>query len=159
MQAGEFKLVEVEKYIWELSKEKGMTVPARIYGNDNIIKHLIDDVKIGKEWNALKQVKNVAFLPGLQKYSLAMPDVHPGYGFAIGGVGAFDWNEGIVSFAGVGYDANCGVRDMVTPLFKKDIVKQIEQNLITVTQVSREYKVTRSSVYKWIYKYSKFLKK
>ena len=50
--------------------------------------------------------------------------IHPGYGFAIGGIGAFDWKTGVVSFAGVGYDANCGVRSMITPLRKKDIVKK-----------------------------------
>lgn len=76
---------------------------------------------MGKEWNALKQVVNVACLPGIQKASFAMADIHPGYGFAIGGVGAFDLEQGVVSVAGVGFDINCGVRLLKTPLVKQDV--------------------------------------
>tara|TARA_Y100000310_G_C20676235_1_gene813231 strand:- start:1079 stop:2530 length:1452 start_codon:yes stop_codon:yes gene_type:complete len=124
MKVRDFTLTEIEPNVWELKKTGKMVVPGRIYGSKGIIKHLTDDVKLGKEWNALQQVYDVAHLPGLQKASFAMPDVHPGYGFPIGGIGAFDWNKGVVSFAGVGFDANCGVRDMILPLTKKDILKK-----------------------------------
>lgn len=77
--AGEFTLTGTKPYLWELKKEGDMRVPALIYGDDETVKHLIDDVKAGKDWHALKQVKNVACLPGIQKASLAMPDIHPGY--------------------------------------------------------------------------------
>lgn len=73
-----------------------------------------------------KQVINVACLPGIQKYSLAMPDIHFGYGFPIGGVAAFDQKEGIISPGGVGYDINCGVRLLHTPLTINDVKSQIE---------------------------------
>ena len=101
------KIKETEPYLWELPKQGEMLVPGRIYGDKEIINHLLEDVKEGKEWNALKQIYNVACLPGIQKASLAMPDVHPGYGFAIGGVGAFDIETGVISVAGVGFDINC----------------------------------------------------
>ncbi|MBN2517548.1 MAG: RtcB family protein [Candidatus Altiarchaeota archaeon] len=84
-----------------------MLVPGRIYGDEGIIGHLLQDVEKGKEWNALVQIVNVACLPGIQKASFAMSDVHPGYGFPIGGVGAFDTETGVISVAGVGFDVNC----------------------------------------------------
>jgi len=120
-------LKEIEPYTWQLPKHGEMKVPGIIYGDKEIINHLLEDVKLGKEWNALKQVYNVATLPGIQKASLAMPDVHPGYGFAIGGVGAFDTKTGVISVAGVGFDINCGVRCLRTSLTKEDIVKNQEQ--------------------------------
>jgi tRNA-splicing ligase RtcB len=98
---------KIDEYRWEIPKKGDMLVPGRIYGNKNIIDHLVADVRAGKEWNALKQIVNVACLPGIQKASLAMSDVHPGYGFPIGGVGAFDLETGVISVAGVGYDINC----------------------------------------------------
>ncbi len=117
----EYQLKEVEKYKWFLPKTGEMLVPGIVYGDKEIINHLLEDVRLGKEWNALKQVKNVACLPGIQKASLAMPDVHPGYGFCIGGVGAFDTKKGVISVAGVGFDINCGVRTLKTSLKRKDI--------------------------------------
>jgi len=69
------------------------------------------------------QLYNVACLPGIQKYALAMSDVHPGYGFPIGGVGAFDVEQGVISVAGVGFDINCGIRALKIPLKKSDIEK------------------------------------
>ncbi|MFX1251162.1 MAG: RtcB family protein [Promethearchaeota archaeon] len=99
---------------WEIAPREGMRVPGIIYGNEEIINELRKDVN--RQWSATKQIINVAKLPGIQKASLAMSDVHPGYGFPIGGVGAFDIETGIVSMAGVGYDINCGVRTMKTDL-------------------------------------------
>jgi len=117
------ELTKVDEYRWELPQTGDMLVPGRIYGDKNIVDHLIEDVRLGKEWNALKQVENVACLPGIQKASLAMSDVHPGYGFPIGGVGAFDLEEGVISVAGVGFDCNCGVRTLKTDLTKEDVEK------------------------------------
>ncbi len=124
MKVGNYELKEVKKYTWELAQDSGMNVPGVIFGNKAIMDHLIADVKEGKEWNALRQVRNVATLPGLVKASFAMPDIHPGYGFPIGGVGAFDTETGVIIMGGIGYDVNCGVRTMTTPLTKKDILKK-----------------------------------
>ncbi len=81
------------------------------------------------EEEALRQVANVATLPGIVKASIAMPDIHTGYGFAIGGVAAFDMEEGVVSPGGVGYDINCGVRILRSNLTKDDIKKHMS-NLV-----------------------------
>lgn len=122
------ELKQVSEYIWEIPKSGEMLVPGRIYADEGLIKHLIDDVNRGKEWNALVQIRNVACLPGIQKASLAMADVHPGYGFAIGAIGAFDIETGVISVAGVGFDCNCGVRTLKTQLTRSDI-KGKEQDL------------------------------
>ncbi|HUW10430.1 MAG TPA: RtcB family protein, partial [Anaerolineae bacterium] len=108
-------------FLWEIVKQGDMRVPGRIYGDRTTMDHLLADVKQGKEWNALEQIENVACLPGIQVASLAMADVHPGYGFPIGGVGAFDTHSGVISVAGVGFDINCGVRTLSTPLEESDI--------------------------------------
>lgn len=114
-------LKKVGPYVWDIPPYGDMRVPGRIYGDQKTIDHLVSDVKKGKEWNALKQIVNVAALPGIQRASMAMADVHPGYGFPIGGVGAFDLDEGVVSVAGVGYDINCGVRTLRTELTREEI--------------------------------------
>lgn len=119
----EIKVKQIEPYVWEIPKTGDMLVPGIIYGDKEIIDHLLEDVRLGKEWNALKQIVNVACLPGIQKASFAMADVHPGYGFCIGGVGAFDIETGVISVAGVGFDCNCGVRTMKTNLTVKDLEK------------------------------------
>ena len=121
------ELIEIKKHVWELTRKGDMLVPGIVYGDKEIIQHLLDDVKAGKEWNALKQIENVACLPGIQKASMAMSDVHPGYGFPIGGVGAFDPEKGVISVAGVGFDINCGVRTMSTNLTKEDILEKQEE--------------------------------
>ena len=125
--SNDIKLNHVEPYVWEVPRSGEMLVPGRIYGDEAIVEHLLEDIRAGKEWNALKQVVNVACLPGIQKASLAMADVHPGYGFPIGGVGAFDIETGVVSVAGVGFDINCGVRVMATPLRLADLEPKKEQ--------------------------------
>lgn len=125
----QFELKKINENLWELPQHEEMLVPARIYGNQEIIDHLIEDVNEGKEWNALLQMYNVACLPGIQKYMLAMSDVHPGYGFPIGGVGAFDIETGVISVAGVGFDINCGVRTMTTQLKKGDLDEEKKQKL------------------------------
>ena len=115
------ELKQVSELIWEIPRSGEMLVPGRIYADAGLIKHLVDDVNKGKEWNALVQIRNVACLPGIQKASLALADVHPGYGFAIGAIGAFDTETGVISVAGVGFDCNCGVRTLKTQLTRDDI--------------------------------------
>ena len=90
---------KVSDGIWEIPQEGGMLVPTRLYGTEKIVK--------GIEDGALQQAKNVAYLPGIQKYSMALPDCHYGYGFPIGGVAGIDFKEGIVSPGGIGFDINC----------------------------------------------------
>ena len=114
-----FKKIPDRVNLWTIEKQKDMNVPAFIYGDNEIINELRADYK--RDWSATRQIINVASLPGIQKGMLAMSDVHPGYGFPIGGVAAFDVEEGVVSMAGVGYDINCGVRTMITNLTKNDL--------------------------------------
>ncbi|MHA1821470.1 MAG: RtcB family protein [Promethearchaeota archaeon] len=92
-----------------------MNVPARIYAN----KILLDRMRRDK---TLDQLTNIACLPGIQKFSIALSDAHQGYGFCIGGVAATEMYEGAISPGGVGYDINCGVRLIRTNLDHKDIV-------------------------------------
>ena len=119
------ELKQVEKLIYEVPKEGDMRVPGRVYGDKYVIDHLLEEEK--QEWSALKQIKNVACLPGIQKYSFALADVHPGYGAPIGGVAAFDIDEGVITFGAVGFDINCGVRTLRTPLMKDDVEKVKEK--------------------------------
>ena len=99
----EIRLKQIDDYRWELPKTGAMRVPGIVYAGVG----MMEDIK--KE-EVLKQVANVATLPGILKASFAMPDMHWGYGFPIGGVAAFDWEAGVISPGGVGYDINCGVR-------------------------------------------------
>lgn len=110
------KLVKVGKYEYELPKEGNMNVPGRIFASEKLME--------GVEEKSIEQVKNVAMLPGIIKYSIAMPDVHQGYGFPIGGVAAFDAKDGIISPGGVGYDISCSVRTLQTNLTLKDVEKK-----------------------------------
>ena len=123
------ELKRIDKYRWEVPKTGAMRVPGIIYASEAMLK--------GEKQNEpLKQVANVATLPGILKASMAMPDMHWGYGFPIGGVAAFDWETGIISPGGVGYDINCGVRLATTaPVEKevrpklKDLVNALYQNI------------------------------
>jgi tRNA-splicing ligase RtcB (3'-phosphate/5'-hydroxy nucleic acid ligase) len=101
-------------WTWELPATGGMRVPGRIFADDSLIEALAGD-------GSLDQVANVAHLPGILCCSLAMPDIHFGYGFPIGGVAAFDVETGVVSPGGVGYDINCGVRLLATGLQVADL--------------------------------------
>ena len=100
-----------------------MRVPGFIFSNSRLMKSL-------KEDQSLSQVANVATLPGIIGHSLAMPDMHWGYGFPIGGVAAFDMDEGIISPGGVGYDINCGCRLMTTRL-RADEIRPMIKDLVT----------------------------
>ncbi|MBI5599373.1 MAG: RtcB family protein [Deltaproteobacteria bacterium] len=124
MAIGAIELKKITDSVWEIPKTGDMLVPGRIYADEDSVKGLLrdyEDKKTGGFTPALKQVANVACLPGIEKASLAMADIHPGYGFAIGGVGAFDMARGVISVAGVGFDINCGVRVLKTPLHRNDV--------------------------------------
>jgi tRNA-splicing ligase RtcB len=112
------KLRKISESCYELPKTGGMRVPGRIYANEELL-------KTQKSGEAVQQVANVAHLPGIVGYSIAMPDFHWGYGFPIGGVAAFDAEEGVISPGGVGYDITCGVRGMSTPLLSDDLKGRI----------------------------------
>ncbi|MDD5556714.1 MAG: RtcB family protein [bacterium] len=118
--SGPVEVRQVSEYVWEIPKTGPMLVPGRIYADRAIMDQLLAE-QPKAEWNALLQVRNVACLPGICRFSLAMADIHPGYGFPIGGVGAFDAGEGIVTVAGVGFDCNCGVRAMRTGLSRREV--------------------------------------
>jgi tRNA-splicing ligase RtcB len=108
---------------WLLPKTGAMRVPGMIYASAKMLELLRHD-------ESAKQVANVAHLPGIVNYSLAMPDIHWGYGFPIGGVAAFDFDGGVVSPGGVGYDINCGCRLMATDL-TLDHIKENVKDLTT----------------------------
>ncbi len=110
------KINKISDCIWEIpkSEKEGMLVPARIYASDVLFENMENGV--------FEQITNVACLPGIQKYALCMPDGHWGYGFPIGGVAAFDTQNGIISPGGIGFDINCGMR-LITTSLKVDEVK------------------------------------
>ncbi|WP_456368390.1 RtcB family protein [Geoglobus sp.] len=113
-------LRKITDYKWELPKsyKSGMRVPAYFYINRKLMNIL--------ERDAVEQAANVATMPGIQRASLVMPDVHVGYGFPIGGVAAFDAEEGVVSPGGVGFDINCGVRLLTTSLRVEEVKPKIK---------------------------------
>ena len=98
-------LKQIGTYLYEIPRETrpDMRVPARIYADEEIVSDALED-------RSIEQLINTATLPGIVKYALAMPDIHQGYGFSIGGVVATRDEDGVVSPGGVGYDINCGVR-------------------------------------------------
>lgn len=105
--------------VWEIPRTGSMRVPGRIYADEEIASSVSGD-------RVLEQVTNVAHLPGIVDYSLALPDIHLGYGFPIGGVGAFTMEEGVISPGGVGYDINCGVRLIACDLVRDDIRDRLQ---------------------------------
>ncbi|MDI6606277.1 MAG: RtcB family protein [Candidatus Omnitrophota bacterium] len=118
----EVPLEKIDDYRWRIPKsyKPGMRVPGIIYADEKLLKDIRND-------KALEQVANVAFLPGIVNASLAMPDIHWGYGFSIGGVAATDIdNGGVISPAGVGYDISCGVRLLKTNFQHEDIKDKIK---------------------------------
>ncbi len=104
-------LVELDPFTYEIRPDEvpGMRVPGRLFSNPSLLEGVSGDP-------SLLQPANVATLPGIERHALAMPDIHFGYGFPVGGVAAFDLADGIVSPGGIGYDINCGVRLLRTRL-------------------------------------------
>ncbi len=113
---------QIEKYVWEISPEFAsyMRVPAYFLADLEMLESLVKD-------KSLYQLANVASLPGIQQAAIAMPDMHQGYGFPIGGVAAMDLEEGVISPGGIGYDINCGVRLLKTNLHFEEVKKRGEE--------------------------------
>ncbi len=131
-----------------------MLVPGRIFISEKMV----------MEEEALKQISNVAQLPGILKYSIGVADMHVGYGFPIGGIAAFDMDKGIISPGGVGYDINCSVRLLKTNLKKKDVLlkqKEIVESLFRkipsgVGRGSR-FQITRKELAKLLEQGAKYM--
>lgn len=116
------KKIGEHRYVIPRSYKKGMLIEGLIYADDELIRAIENDL-------TFEQVANVATLPGLVGRSLAMPDAHQGYGFAIGGVAAADMQDGVVSAGGVGFDINCGVRLLASPYMLDEVRPKIEELL------------------------------
>lgn len=114
------KLKRISEYVWEIPKSyrKDMRVPGRIFASEKILDDVLRD-------ESLEQVVNVATLPGIQGWSLAMPDIHAGYGFPIGGVAAVDVEKGAISPGGIGFDINCGIRMLRTGVHFDEIKDRV----------------------------------
>src|SRR5215469_11054275 len=119
------RFTQIDPASWRVEPSGPMRVPAIIYADEDLIRGMDDKV--------YEQVANVATLPGILQASYAMPDAHWGYGFPIGGVAAFDPDEGgVVSGGGVGFDISCGVRTMLTGLKVEDVLavqKELAESL------------------------------
>ena len=122
MARWEGTLRRIDDYRWEIPKshKQGMRVPGLIYASEEMLDSIRDE-------QAAEQVANVAFLPGIVGRSMAMPDIHWGYGFPIGGVAATRVDDGVVSPGGVGYDINCGVRLLRTNLRESEVRPRLER--------------------------------
>jgi tRNA-splicing ligase RtcB len=117
----EYKVKRINDFKWEVERDEslGMIVPGVVFADERLLEQ-------ARSERVLDQVVNVSTLPGILKASLAMPDIHFGYGFPIGGVAAFDMEEGVISPGGVGFDISCGVRAMRSDLGIEDIKGRIE---------------------------------
>lgn len=120
-------LKQIGENIWEVPQDyqHGMKVPARIYADEDLLAKMRTD-------RTIQQCVNVAHLDGIQKYSITMPDGHEGYGFPIGGVAATDYDEGLISPGGVGYDINCGVRLIRTNLTEEQVRPSLAKLVDTI---------------------------
>ena len=113
-------LKQLDPTTWEIPPDDGMHVPAILYADETLLAEMDDKVR--------EQIRNVATLPGIVKAAWTMPDAHWGYGFPIGGVAAFDPDEGgVVSAGGVGFDISCGVRTLITGLRREDVAQRAER--------------------------------
>ncbi len=109
-------LKRIDEFRWELPEtyKRGMRVPGLVFADESLLRAIEQD-------QSLEQVANVAFLPGIVGRSLAMPDIHWGYGFPVGGVAATVADEGVISPGGIGFDINCGVRMLRTNLDEEEV--------------------------------------
>ncbi len=116
------QLRKLDDYRWLVPRttKPGMLTDALIYADDGLLEQIVKDLSV-------EQAMNVAFLPGIVGRSLAMPDIHQGYGFPIGGVAATDLQKGVVSPGGVGFDINCGVRLLGSNLSKDDVTPKLRE--------------------------------
>lgn len=116
------EIKKIKENIFEIQKTPGMNVPVRVYVSEKMLDSLNKD-------KCLSQGMNATHLPGIQKYFVMLPDTHQGYGFPIGGVAAFDMENGCISPGAVGYDQNCGVRLLTTNLDKGEVYSNIKDLL------------------------------
>jgi tRNA-splicing ligase RtcB (3'-phosphate/5'-hydroxy nucleic acid ligase) len=112
-------LLRVDDVTWEIPAHGDMRVPARVFADEELLDAIRGD-------RSLEQLCNVAALPGIVEASLAMPDIHQGYGFPVGGIAATAPPDGVVSPGGVGYDINCGVRLLALPLTAAELGQRKE---------------------------------
>ena len=121
---------KISDYLWEIPKSfrSDMRVPARAYVSERMLEEAFKDRSLG-------QLVNITTLPGIVKYSMAMPDMHEGYGFPIGGVAATRLSDGVISPGGVGYDINCGMRLLKSDYSEKDIKPRLED---LATEIQKE---------------------
>ncbi len=115
------RITKVGEYRYEIGRaaDGSMRVPARLFADEEILRAAASD-------RSLEQLVNVAWLPGIVGAALAMPDIHEGYGFPIGGIAATSVEDGVVSPGGVGYDINCGVRMLATRLDEGEVAPYLE---------------------------------
>lgn len=116
----DIKKVSDNVYEIPMETQQCMNVPVKIYASDALVQKMKQDA-------TFKQATNAACLPGIYKHSIVLPDGHQGYGFPIGGVAATDYENGVISPGGVGYDINCGVRILKTNLDEKDVRPKVRQ--------------------------------
>jgi tRNA-splicing ligase RtcB len=123
------ELVRIDETTWEIpaSARSDMRVPARIFADEMILDEIVGD-------QSLEQLQNVSTLPGIVGAAIAMPDIHQGYGFPVGGIAATELPDGVVSPGGVGYDINCGVRLLALPLGESELG---ERRRALVHEISR----------------------
>src|SRR6202166_5407403 len=116
------QLEQLDEHRWLVprSQKPGMLTDALIYADRALLEQIVSDLSI-------EQAMNVAFLPGIVGRSLAMPDIHQGYGFPIGGVAATEAAKGVVSPGGVGFDINCGVRLLASSLTREDVTPHLRE--------------------------------
>jgi len=121
---------KISDYLWEIPKSfrNDMRVPARAYVSEKMLEESFKD-------KSLEQLINISTLPGIQKYALAMPDMHEGYGFPIGGVAAMDMKNGVISPGGVGYDINCGMKLLKSDYKEEEIRPHLEK---LATEIQKE---------------------
>ena len=122
MRGKQVPLEKIGDYTWRIPQryKPGMRVPGVVFTSEELLEKTKTD-------RTLNQCTNVAHLPGIYKYSIILPDGHEGYGFPIGGVAATDYDEGVISPGGVGYDINCGVRLLTTNLTEKDVRPRLRE--------------------------------
>ncbi|MCH7999868.1 MAG: RtcB family protein, partial [Chloroflexi bacterium] len=112
--------IDDQRWLLPKSYKPGMRVPGLVFASEEMLG------VIGLD-QALEQVANVAFLPGIVNYSMAMPDIHWGYGFPIGGVAAMRVEDGVISPGGVGFDINCGTRVLRTSLREDEVRPRLKE--------------------------------
>ncbi|MCL6472845.1 MAG: RtcB family protein [Firmicutes bacterium] len=122
-------LEQISDFVWKIPVDykPGMRVPGIVYASKELLLK-------AKEDKAIEQVANVSFLPGIVSASYAAPDIHWGYGFPIGGIAATDYETGVISPGGVGFDINCGVRLLKTELTAKEANRMIEKLMLEIAK-------------------------